>query len=767
MLHKTKNECDRPIAFRVTLSGVVVAAVAFSLRGPIRLVIGVVLLVLYAGIASISVAETRKTEGHAFQFGSGGYQLSVETKAFRFSFMDSEGAILAPPHADSGIMINHRPVLRVERGDSRDNVFIVETEDGTKARIQFHLEDGHVAVTVTPKKSELHRIAIQLGGMPAAYGLGDHGGYHHSFNLVGDEATEFRIAGRRWVSSFAILPQNQLGGVVFGGKSRSVILGPDQYTMTADTVEPITFHYFLGDPYKIYESYLTLRIREGYPNVKPKFRFFELGWESWAALGWQVNQEMVMQSIADFQRNGYPIRWAVTGSGFWREGGTTTSFGEFGDTFSDPRKFREQLHERDVKWLIGLRTNFVPPGGPYKPYTERRDVNLEVEYFDGNPLSEIAIEKGYFLKDDDGNLFSRPSPVFPLVNCYLLDGRNEAAAKWFAELFEKWNVDGIKEDTMMSVGEEWIDIFNRPQIEIAKNGHLVMARNGSFTAPGTLLRTEDTLGTRSLRHRLPVNYLQYAASGAPNVYSDTIGFRNMDRYSKEVMRHGWLMATTAGLSVGESPTDWAPDQQAMFKKIIDFHYQIGPYLYDAAVKSYETGYPYTLTPLPIAYPHDPATSETPDFQWMAGESLLAVPPAKRPDEDTIDVYLPEGIWFDYETGEQYKGPVMLEDFFMPVDKTPVFVGGKGVMVMREKDEELLRARVYPMEREDEVFVFHHPDGTSKSRIILNGWGEVKPIVIDEDTGKEVQVQERKPEGSISFFIEPGHNYKILETNEGS
>jgi hypothetical protein len=82
-------------------------------------------------------------------------------------------------------------------------------------------------------------------------------------------------------------------------------------------------------------------------------------------------------------------------------------------------------------------------------------------------------------------------------------------------------------------------IFNQPQIEIAKNGHLVMARNGSFTAPGTLLRTEDTLGTKNLRQRLPINYLQYAASGAPNVYSDTIGFRNMDQYSKEVMRHGW------------------------------------------------------------------------------------------------------------------------------------------------------------------------------------------------------------------------------------
>lgn len=736
-----------------------------SFRSPVRLVIVRVLLVLYPWLSSIAVAETRKTEGQVFQLDGGGYKLSVEPHSFRFSFADSEGRILAPPHADYGMSINQRPVFKAEKVENRDNAFIVETEDGTKARVQFHLEEGHIAVMVTPDKSGLHKVAIQLGGMPAAYGLGDHGGYHHSFNLVGRESIRFDIqntGGRyRWLSSFAIFPQNQLAGVVFGGQARSVELGPEQYAMTVDTAGPITFHYFVGDPQSVYRNYLAVRQRKGYPNIKPKFRLFELGWESWAALGWQVNSVTVMRSIADFQREGYPIRWAVTGSGFWRKGGTTTSFGEFGDTFPESRRFRGQLHERDVKWLIGLRTNFVPPGGPHRPYTERRNVNLEVEHFDGNPLSEIGVNEGYFLMDEEGELVTRRSGVFPLVSTYLLDGRNDAAAKWFAQKYDRWNVDGIKEDTMLSVGPEWIDIFNGPQEEIAKNGGLVIARNGSFSAGGTLQRVEDTHGTRSLERRLPVNYLQYAASGAPNVYSDTIGFRNMERYSKEVMRHGWLMATTAGLSVGEAPTDWEPHQQANFKQIIDFHYQIGPYLYDAAMKSYKTGYPYTLIPLPIAYPNDSEASETPNFQWMAGESLIAVPPAKRPDEDTIDVYLPEGTWFDFETGEQYKGPTMLHDFFMPVDKAPVFVGGRGVVVLREKNETMLQAHVYPMEREDELFVFHHPDGISKSSIVLNDWGNGKMIVIEENTGNRVSVQEHIPRGSISFVIKPEHNYKIL------
>ena len=734
-------------------------------QGLVCFVTGMSLLVLFGWLTLVAAEDTGKAREGAYQLGSGSFQVRIETEPFQICFADSEGVILAPPHADYALSINQEPVIKTEKVDGRDNAFIVGTEDGTRARVQFHLEDGHVAVTVAPAINEPHEITLQLGGMAAAYGLGDHGGFHDTLNLVGEESTRFDIqnsGGRyRWLSSFVIFPQNQMAGVVFGGQARSVELGPEQYTMTVDTAGPITFHYFVGDPHSIYRNYLAVRQRNGYPNIEPKFRLFELGWESWAALGWQVNSETVMRSITDFQRDGYPIRWAVTGSGFWREGGTTTSFGEFGDTFPDPRTFREKIHERDVKWLIGLRTNFVPPGGPYKPYTERRNVNLEVEYFDGNPLSEIGVNEGYFLMDEEGELVTLRSGVFPLVSTYLLDGRNEAAAKWFARKYDKWNVDGIKEDTMLAVGSKWIDIFNGPQEEIAKNGGLVMARNGSFSAGGTLQRVEDTYGTRSLQQRLPINYLQYAASGAPNVYSDTIGFRNMDHYSKEVMRHGWLMATTAGLSVGESPASWEPKQQEMFNKIIDFHYKIGPYLYDAAIKSYKTGYPYTLTPLPIAYPNDSEASQTPNFQWMAGESLIAAPPAKRPDEDTIDVYLPEGTWFDFETGERYKGPVMLHDFFMPVDKAPVFVGGRGVVVIREKNEELLQARVYPLERENELFVFHHPDGTSTSSIILNDWGEVKPIVIDKNTGMEVPVQLNSPQGSIAFPIEPGHDYKIL------
>ncbi len=63
--------------------------------------------------------------------------------------------------------------------------------------------------------------------------------------------------------------------------------------------------------------------------------------------------------------------------------------------------------------MIGLRTNFVPPGGPYKPVTKERDQNMVVDTFKGNPSSQKAIDKKYFLKNPDGTLWKKTLKILP------------------------------------------------------------------------------------------------------------------------------------------------------------------------------------------------------------------------------------------------------------------------------------------------------------------------------------------------------------------
>ena len=721
---------------------------------------------LAAVVVSCFAAESAAVASGSTELQFGAQRIRVEPTGFRFKFTDTSGTILAPAHAQAGLRLDGQAVTATEAHSDRLGHFTVMTAQGLKANVSVASSEGLVSIAVVPEKEGACKIDLSLGGLPVAYGLGDAGGWSGQLNLVTDKNVRYSLvnngSSKRWQSSFVIFPHNGLAGVVFGGKQPSVLLGPEAYTMTVTADEPVTFYYLTGDMPEIYGNYKKLLVENGFPWIKPKSRFFELGWESWAALGYQTRDETVLKSISDFQKKGYPIRWAVTGSGFWEEGGTTTSFGKYGKKFSEPNAFKAKLHAQDVKWMIGLRTNFVLPGGPHIPKSAKRDFNLKGKFFNGNPLSTVGVDQGYFVKDPSGNLVVKTSRYFPIVPCYLLDGRNPQAVDWYADLYCSWGVDGIKEDTMMDVGSDLLDIFNAPIARLADEGALVMARCGSFSSSGTLLRINDT-HVKDMTKRTPVNYWHYAASGAPNVYSDTVGFRQMKNYTNKVVRHAWLMAVTAGLAVGEVPYGWNEKQQGLFKRPFDFHYQIGPYLYDAAIKSYHSGYPYTLTPLGIAYPNDANAAEPAHYQWMAGESLLCAPLVKNYKSSQMDLYLPEGLWFDYDTGKKYQGPKLLKDFAMPRDKTPCFVGGKGVLITRESDDAPLTARIYPIIKESSPFVFTHPDGSSQTVITISDWKGM-PVVENTTTGEGVLVRVDEASGAVSFEILPENNYQLKSNN---
>ncbi len=690
--------------------------------------------------------------------------LFVGKKGFRFDFRKLDGTLMVPAHPVSGMAFMGSEVVSSEEieqtTDNADQkVFLVANATGEKARVEVSFINDLATFKVIPRVKGPVTISLRLGGMPLAHGLGDAGAYGESFNLIENKAHEYPIENdggiRRWASTFTIFPENSLAGVFFDDGKKTVVLNASVYEMNITRAGGATFYYLLGDPAVIYKGYKKLRMQAGYEDVKPKPRFFELGWESWDALGWNTNQKTVKTILQKFHHQGYPIRWAVTGSGFWETGGTTTSFGRWGKKFPDPQAFKTWMHQRDIKWLIGLRTNFVPAGGPFYPVTEKRDKNLVVKAFNGNDLSIAAREKGFLVKQADGEALKITSNIFPIVPSYLLDGNTPGAAQWYENLFRKWEVDGIKEDTMMDI-DSLTGIFNLPMTEIAREGGLVMARNGEFTAPGTLLRINDT-NVGQIAKRIPINYLQYAACGFPNVYSDVAGVHNMHRVedADRSVRHTWLLALTPGLAVGAYPDKWPGEKQQAFKKAIDFHHNMVPYMYSAALHGYETGYPYTLTPLTIAFAGDSVVAKLAHFQWMIGESLMAAPLLKNHASNKMDVYLPTGIWFDYESGDKYQGPAMLEDIDVPIDRIPCYVGGKGILIERKDDR--LFGRIYPVAKKaKEKFI--GLDGETQSIITIDNpdWDNFK--IVDTITGQEVSVA--RVRHAFQFEIINGHNYLI-------
>lgn len=105
------------------------------------------------------------------------------------------------------------------------------------------------------------------------------------------------------------------------------------------------------------------------------------------------------------------------------------------------------------------------------------------------------------------------------------------------------------------------------------------------------------------------------------------------------------------------------------RKTVKLRYRFIPYIYDLAHECEKTGAP-IVRPLVYEYPADKYVRNISD-EYMLG-SFVLVAPVIAPGKEAREVYLPDGDWYDYYTGEKYSGGrYILAD--APLDKVPVFI----------------------------------------------------------------------------------------------
>ena len=105
------------------------------------------------------------------------------------------------------------------------------------------------------------------------------------------------------------------------------------------------------------------------------------------------------------------------------------------------------------------------------------------------------------------------------------------------------------------------------------------------------------------------------------------------------------------------------------RKTVKLRYRFIPYIYDLAHECEKTGAP-IVRPLVYEYHADKHVRNISD-EYMLG-SFVLVAPVIAPGKEAREVYLPDGDWYDYYTGEKYSGGrYILAD--APLDKVPVFI----------------------------------------------------------------------------------------------
>jgi alpha-D-xyloside xylohydrolase len=99
------------------------------------------------------------------------------------------------------------------------------------------------------------------------------------------------------------------------------------------------------------------------------------------------------------------------------------------------------------------------------------------------------------------------------------------------------------------------------------------------------------------------------------------------------------------------PWVYGKDFEDEFRLSVELKYRLMPYIYAQAADCSIKGFPMLRT-LFFEYPGDP-TSWFIEDEYLFGSDILVAPFMEETKER--DVYLPPGLWFDYQTGSSYPG----------------------------------------------------------------------------------------------------------------
>ncbi|MGS2741263.1 glycoside hydrolase family 31 protein [Sinomicrobium sp. M5D2P17] len=179
-----------------------------------------------------------------------------------------------------------------------------------------------------------------------------------------------------------------------------------------------------------------------------------------------------------------------------------------------------------------------------------------------------------------------------------------------------------------------------------------------------------------------------------------------------------LLSPVAHLFGMDHPTykePWSYGEEALeiFRKYTKLRYSLLPYLYSYSYEMYTRGTP-LMRALVLHYQDDTNVYNITD-QYLLGRDLMICPVTTKGARTRV-VYLPEGNWTNYWTGETHNGKQYL-NVVCPLDQMPVFVregaiipSQKPVNYVGEETIDTITLDIYPGEKSS--FDLYDDDGIS-------------------------------------------------------
>ena len=170
---------------------------------------------------------------------------------------------------------------------------------------------------------------------------------------------------------------------------------------------------------------------------------------------------------------------------------------------------------------------------------------------------------------------------------------------------------------------------------------------------------------------------------------------------------------------------WAYDEpyRSINRQYLKLKLRLTPYMYGLAQEAEASGAP-IVRGLMWDHPNDPnASTEAHKYQFMLGRELLVAPVFRSQAASQgwrKNIYLPEGLWFDYWDGRQVQaGPAGKSiDLQVTLDKLPVFVRAGAILPMYpevlydgQKPKDQLTLDLYP--QGESSYTLYEDDGLTR------------------------------------------------------
>ncbi len=400
----------------------------------------------------------------------------------------------------------------------------------------------------------------------------------------------------------------------------------------------------------------------------------------------------------------------------------------------DPAAMNRELHAMDVTTMLSVWPHFAP----------------------GTQFYDMLLKKGWLIHTADGTPDAggyNKVTIGPNI-----DTTNPEAARWWWEKIRDryvkpygfdyiWldetepDVDPANDVFAIGSGTRFYNAFplfhtasvyegfrrdfgdSRRVMILARAAYLGAQRNG------TVFWSSDVVSTWDMLKRSVPAGLNFAASGmaywdtdiagffSPSIPADyhaghkplingvdvrgTIG--NYEDYPELFTRwFEWGAFQPVMRAHGERDHNevWSYGKEAepILAKYLKLRYQLLPYTYSLAYRSYQTGAPY-MRALFMDFPEDPKAVDIPD-EYMYGPAFLVAPVTEQGATHRT-VYLPSGgDWYNYWTNERLHGGQTIEAD-APIDTLPLFVRAGSIVPFgsevqsAQQTQTISSVRVYP------------------------------------------------------------------------